>query len=58
MDEVREVVTIDAENIDKIANTNNDEKAAYLAGVGKNGGNLISLLNMHSVIIEKELDMK
>ncbi len=58
VDEVREVVTIDAENIDKIANTNNDEKAAYLAGVGKNGGNLISLLNMHSVIIEKELDMK
>ena len=58
VDEVREVVTIDADNIDKIANTNNDEKAAYLAGVGKNGENLISLLNMHSVIIEKELDMK
>lgn len=58
VDEVREVVTIDADNIDKIANTNKDEKAAYLAGVGKNGGNLISLLNMHSVIIDKEQEIK
>ena len=58
VDEVREVVTIEAENIDKISNTNNDEKVAYLAGVGKSGDGLITLLNMHAVIIEKDLEIK
>lgn len=58
VDEVKEVVTIEAGSIDKIANTGNDDKLAYLTGVGKHGDNLISLLNLHSVIIEKELEMK
>lgn len=54
VDEVKEVVTIDNDSIDRIAYSNNDEKAAFLAGVGKNGENLISLLNLSAVIIEKE----
>jgi purine-binding chemotaxis protein CheW len=58
VDEVKEVVTIESSRIDKIANTGNDDKAAYLAGVGKNGDSLISLLNLQAVIIEKELDLK
>lgn len=58
VDEVREVVTIDSENIDRIANTSNDEKAAFLLGVGKSNDNLISLLNLQAVIIEKEQELK
>ncbi|MDD5935719.1 MAG: chemotaxis protein CheW [Clostridiales bacterium] len=58
VDEVREVVTIDSESVDKIANASSDEKAAYLSGVGKNGENLISLLNLQAVIIEKEAEVK
>ncbi|HCL04056.1 MAG TPA: chemotaxis protein CheW [Lachnoclostridium phytofermentans] len=58
VDEVKEVVTIDDESVDKIASSSNDEKAAYLAGVGKHGDGLISLLNLSAVIIEKETDVK
>lgn len=57
VDEVKEVVTIDSESIDRITNTT-DEKAGFLAGVGKHGDSLISLLNMSSVIIEKEQEVK
>jgi purine-binding chemotaxis protein CheW len=58
VDEVKEVVTIDDESVDKIASSTNDEKASYLAGVGKHGDGLISLLNLSAVIIEKEIDVK
>lgn len=58
VDEVKEVVTIGDESVDKIASSTNDEKASYLAGVGKHGDGLISLLNLSAVIIEKEIDVK
>jgi purine-binding chemotaxis protein CheW len=58
VDEVKEVVTIETNEIDKVTSTGNDDKLAYLVGVGKHGGNLISLLSLHAVIIEKELELK
>lgn len=58
VDEVKEVVTVEADHVDKIANTGNDDKTAFLAGVGKHGDSLISLLNLHAVIIDKELDFR
>ena len=54
VDEVKEVVTLNEEEIDKPSYSENDEKAAYLFGVGKHGGSLISLLNIAGVIVEKE----
>ena len=33
---------------------NADEKISYLSGIGKHGDNLISLLNIAGVIVEKE----
>lgn len=54
VDEVREVVTLDEENIDRPNHTGNDEKDAYLSGVGKQGQGLISLLNLAEVIGDKE----
>lgn len=56
VDEVREVVALTEEAIEKNTTADfNDEKSQYLSGIGKNGESLISLLNIASVIIEKEV---
>lgn len=54
VDEVKEVITLEDENIEKPTHNKNDEKSAYLNGIGKHGDGLISLLNIAGVIIEKE----
>ncbi len=54
VDEVREVVSLDEEHIEKTAYDANDEKANYISAIGKNNGELISLLDVHAVISEKE----
>lgn len=55
VDEVKEVVTLGEESIEK-PNVSDaaDPKVQYLSGIGKHGDGLISLLNIASVIIEKE----
>lgn len=53
VDEVKEVVTLSNNSIEKPSN-NNGEKTKYLMGVGRSNDTLISLLNMQNVIIEKE----
>ncbi len=52
VDEVKEVVTLDNENIEKMAYDSKDEKASFLCGVGKCEGGLISLLDLNSVVLE------
>lgn len=54
VDEVKEVVTLTENNIDKADYNANDEKSLYLSGVGKHENGLISLLNIAGVIVEKE----
>lgn len=54
VDEVKEVVALSGNEIEKPSNSSNNEKAKYLLGVGKSNDTLISLLSMHNVIIEKE----
>lgn len=54
VDEVKEVVSLSGDEIEKPSNSSNNEKAKYLLGVGKSNDTLISLLSMHNVIIEKE----
>lgn len=58
VDEVKEVVTLEDENIDFTSGISNDDKTAYLYGVGKHGDTLISLLNLQTVIIDKEKESK
>lgn len=55
VDEVKEVVTLDEGSIEKITNSAVQDKYGYLSGIGKHMGELISLLNISSVIIEKEV---
>lgn len=52
VDEVKEVVNLNDEDIDR--NSNSDDKATYILGVGKHEKGLISLLNIASVITEKD----
>ena len=55
VDEVKEVVTLEESEIEKIvADHNTDEKTSYINGIGKSKGELISLLNIQGVISDKE----
>lgn len=53
VDEVKEVITLGEEQIDRITGSN-DEKNAYLIGVGKQQDGLVSLLNIPAVVVEKD----
>lgn len=55
VDEVKEVVTLSLDEIEK-PNTadSNDVQIQYLSGIGKHGDGLVTLLNISSVINEKE----
>lgn len=48
--EVREVVNLDPNTIETPSFKLDERNAAYLAGIGKNGDNLISLLNIENVV--------
>lgn len=54
VDEVKEVVTLDEDSIEKPNYDTNDDKIGYLSGIGKHGDSLISLLNIAAVIVEKD----
>lgn len=53
VDEVKEVVTLEEDQIDKAAG-NRDGKGLFINGVGKNGEELISLFEINAIIEEKE----
>lgn len=50
VDQVKEVLSLDSDNIDKIHSDPKDEKSKYINAVGKHNGNLISILNINGVI--------
>ena len=50
VDQVKEVVTIGTEEIEKVAQGGPEGSGQYLDGVGKNGEELITLLNIANVI--------
>ncbi|MCM1253281.1 MAG: chemotaxis protein CheW [Clostridium sp.] len=52
VDEVKEVVTLDAERIEKVAYDSKDEKDNFISGVGKCEDGLISLLDLNLVMPE------
>lgn len=54
VDEVKEVITLDESMIEKINHGVGDENSVYLTGVGKHEDNLVSILNIAGVIIDKE----
>jgi len=54
VDEVKEVVTLDSTQIERVAYDNKEERTNYINGIGKYEGGLISLLDLNTVTLEKE----
>ncbi len=52
VDEVKEVVTLENDQIEKIAYDSMEDKNSFLCGIGKCDGGLISLLDLNSVVME------
>lgn len=53
VDEVREVVTLREDNIDRVAREGRDGRASFINGVGKHGDELISLLDLNSITLDE-----
>lgn len=53
VDEVKEVVTLSYEEIEKVTYDGKEEKANFVSGIGKHGDELISLLDLSAVAMEK-----
>lgn len=52
VDEVQEVVTLENDQIERIAYDSKEEKDSFLCGIGKCEGGLISLLDLNTVVSE------
>ena len=53
VDEVREVITLQNDLMEKVYRDPNEPTQNFLLGVGKDGDNLISLLDLNEVVAEK-----
>lgn len=54
VDEVKEVVTLDEDHIEKMVYDSKDEKTNFISGVGKYDGGLVSLLDFNLVLQDKD----
>ncbi len=52
VDEVKEVVTLENSSVDAVSRSSKKEDISFINGIGKNGGTLISLLDLNMVISE------
>lgn len=53
VDEVKEVVTLSAAQIDKLSYDSKESRVNFITGVGKHNGELISLLDLNSITLEE-----
>lgn len=53
VDEVKEVVTLDTRDIEKVSRNSKEDKINFINGVGKHDGELISLLELSAVTLEE-----
>lgn len=53
VDEVKEVVTLDSRDIEKMARDSKDTSPNFISGVGKRGSELISLLDLNTITLEE-----
>lgn len=54
VDEVKEVVTLQADEIENIYYDVKDDRTTFISGIGKHNGELISLLELNAVLPEKK----
>ena len=55
VDEVKEVVTLESRDIEKMSRDTMDTSQNFINGVGKRGTELISLLDLNSISIEENI---
>lgn len=55
VDEVKEVVTLDTNQIEKVAYDTTDEKQNFVSGIGKYNDELISLLDLNMIVSDRQL---
>lgn len=53
VDEVKEVVTLPVNEIEKVSREAKDGKPVFISGIGKYNGELISLLDLSSITLEE-----
>ena len=56
VDEVKEVVTLNSAQIDKYNPDSKDEQSTYIKAVGKHDNQLISLLDIFSIVDDHETE--
>ena len=54
VDEVREVITLESEQIEKVSTENAPDKVSFVQCVGKVGPDLVSILDLNAVASEHE----
>lgn len=54
VDAVKEVVTLDTREIEKVSYDSGEDKTNFISGIGKDKGELISLFDLNLVFSEKE----
>lgn len=54
VDQVKEVVTLNVSEVEKVSYNSKENKASFISGIGKKDDELISLLDMNLVFSEKE----
>lgn len=54
VDAVKEVVTLDTREIEKVSYDSGEEKTNFISGIGNDKGELISLFDLNLVFSEKE----
>lgn len=54
VDEVKEVLTLEESEIEKVASNSKEERDGFVYAVGKYEGTLVSLLDLNAVALEKE----
>lgn len=52
VDEVKEVVALSEDDIERMLHEVKDGRASFINGVGKNGGELISLLDLNAITLD------
>lgn len=54
VDEVKEVLTLEETNVEKVTNDGKDDREGFVFAVGKYEGSLVSLLDLNAVVLERE----
>ena len=55
VDQVKEVVTLESEEIERVSRSTGDDAATnYINAIGKKDGELISLLDIVSLVVEND----